>query len=398
MLQQFLTSSILGVFTLGFFLIWIKNRGFVSAGIFALSYGSAGVAFGFEATYLITERYIFLTPISDTLYMLSALLLSVGLSYRYDRKPPLLWLSLIFIITLMATQWYWFIEDNFNVRTELISYGCAGMIVLGAISIFSRIRSMLDKAIFYSVLSFPATFVFITVLTLRVQNEVLDANSFANSMFLELIQFSVAIFAISIAVLLFTSLAVNVIEELQRLSVNDPLTKVNNRSAFESQALEVVNEYHLNGMQLALIVCDIDNFKAANDLKGHLFGDKALISFVDCLKDCRREIDVIGRIGGDEFAILLPKANIEMARLMAEYARSKFEQQHAHNSAEHLKLTGSFGVAELIEGDTYRSFFERADKMLYAAKYSGRNKVMTQNLKSHSKEKVSEMLTKRYSY
>lgn len=87
---------------------------------------------------------------------------------------------------------------------------------------------------FFSVLGFPATFVFITVLTLRIQNEVLDASRFANSMFLELIQFSVAIFAISIAVLLFTSLAVNVIEELQRLSVNDPLTKVNNRSSFES--------------------------------------------------------------------------------------------------------------------------------------------------------------------
>lgn len=94
-------------------------------------------------------------------------------------------------------------------------------------------------------------------MTLRVQNEVLDATSFANSMFLELIQFSVAIFAISIAVLLFTSLAVNVIEELQRLSVNDPLTKVSNRSSFENQALEAVNEYHLNGLQLALIVCDI---------------------------------------------------------------------------------------------------------------------------------------------
>ncbi len=159
MLQQFLTSSILGVFTLGFFLIWIKNRGFVSAGIFALSYGSAGVAFGFEALYLLTERYTFLTPISDTFYMLSALLFSIGLSNRYDRKPPLLLLGLIFVITLLTTQWYWFIEDNFNVRTELISYGCAGMIVLGATSIFSRSRSLLDKAIFFSV-RFSSNFCF----------------------------------------------------------------------------------------------------------------------------------------------------------------------------------------------------------------------------------------------
>lgn len=82
-----------------------------------------------------------------------------------------------------------------------------------------------------------------------------------------------------------------------------------------------------------------------------------------------------------------------MAKLMAEYARAKFEKQHAQNGGDHLRLTASFGVAELIDGDTYRSFFERADKMLYAAKYSGRNKVITQNMNSHSKEKVSELLT-----
>ena len=393
MLQQFLTASILGVFTLGFFIIWIKNRGFVSSAIFALSYGTAGMAFAFEALYVLTERYTYLTPFSDMLYMLSALLLSVGLSNRFDRKPPMLFLGIIFFSTLLSTQWYWFVEDNFNLRTELISYGCSGMIALGAISIYGRIRSLLDKAIFYAVISFPVTLVSITILTLRIKDEVLSATSFAGSLFLELIQFSVAIFAISVAVLLFTSLAVNVIEELQRVSKKDPLTKVNNRSSFENQAIDAVQEYQKNGFQLALIVCDVDNFKTANDLNGHLFGDKALVAFVECLQDCRREIDIIGRIGGDEFTILLPKANLEMAGLMAEYARSKFEREHEVYGNGKMRLTASFGVAELQKDDTYRSFFERADKMLYEAKATGRNKVITKLTGDDHRENGSKVFS-----
>ena len=397
MLQQFLTAAILGVFTLGFLIIWIKNRGFISSAFFALSYGTAGLAFAFEALYVFTERYTYLTPFSDMLYMLSALLFSVGLSNRFDRKPPIIFLGIIFLATFTSTQWYWFIEDNFNLRTEIISYGCSGMITLGAISIYGRVRSLLDKAIFYAVLGFPLTLVSITILTLRIKDEVLSTTSFAGSMFLELIQFSVAIFAISVAVLLFTSLAVNVIEELQRVSKKDPLTKVNNRSSFENQAIDAVQEYQRNGFQLALIVCDVDNFKTANDLNGHLFGDKALIAFVECLKDCRREIDIIGRIGGDEFTILLPKANLEMAGLMAEYARSKFEREHDEYGTGNMRLTASFGVAELQKGDTYRSFFERADKMLYEAKATGRNRVITKLDGDRQQEGSSKVLSMRQS-
>lgn len=377
MLQQVLTASIFGFFTAGFFLIWLNNRIFPSAGVFALSYGFAGAAFGFEALYSLVSGYDFIMPVSDTLYMLSALFLSIGLSFRFNQKPPLLFLSLIFAATFFPTQWYWFVENDFTLRTEIISYGCAGMIALGAINIYDRINSLLDRALYYATIGFSVQFVFITVLTLRINKEALNLSNFVDSMYLELLHFSVAIFAIAVAVLLFTSLAVNVIEELQRTSDRDSLTKVHNRSSFENHAINAVEKHLMNGQQLALIVCDIDHFKKANDLNGHSYGDKILLSFVASLKECRRDIDIIGRIGGDQFTILLPKANVEMARLMAEYARTKFDQEHTLDNGKKINLTASFGVTQLVGKDTYRSFFERADKMLYKAKNSGRNKVLT---------------------
>jgi|GEM_PF-1114791 len=154
----------------------------------------------------------------------------------------------------------------------------------------------------------------------------------------------------------------------------DPLTNVFNRRTFNTFLAQEEERASRYGRQLALILADIDHFKAVNDTYGHDVGDKVLIEMARVLrKSCRRS-DLLARLGGEEFAILLPEANAEAAIICAEKARQQIEQ---HIFPQDMHLTASFGVAELRKNDQ-EGMVKRADVAMYAAKESGRNKVMVE--------------------
>ena len=376
MLQQLLTALIFIVFSFGFIFVWINNRQMQSAGIWGLSYFFASAAFALEVPLSTMDHVDFLTPMGDTLYLAGALMLAIGFSVRFERKIPWLALSLVFVPAWMGTSWYWFAVDDFTMRAEIISYACAAMTATGAISIYNYTKTVLDRLLFSVTMIFSVQFVITTIVALRINNEVLQAETFLSSMYIEIMQFSVAFFAVAIAALLFANLATKMIEELRLKSNTDSLTNLHNLRSFEALAQQLIEEGIRNGTPTALVLCDLDYFKNINDSFGHMAGDKVIRSFAKTLKRGRRQIDIVGRIGGEEFAILLPVANSKMAGLVAEFARSKCSESVVIDEAPTIPVTASFGVAELELGDTYRSLFSRADEMLYRAKEQGRNRVV----------------------
>ena len=127
------------------------------------------------------------------------------------------------------------------------------------------------------------------------------------------------------------------------------------------------------GIPVALVIADLDHFKSINDSFGHASGDRVIETFAGFLREAAAEHHVAGRIGGEEFAIILPGTNLAAARLFAEGARSAFGALPIDCLPANHRCTASFGVAELHPAEDFSDLLRRADEALYQAKGSGRD-------------------------
>lgn len=156
----------------------------------------------------------------------------------------------------------------------------------------------------------------------------------------------------------------------------DDLTGAVTRSAFRDLADHEARRSIRSGAPLSLIVFDVDRFKDVNDHYGHAFGDHVLTTIVD---RCRRQLragDIVGRIGGEEFAILLPTAPLLAAKDTAERLRQQLDGEPIRRGSDAVVVTASFGVTEVASiHESLWEALERADRALYDAKHQGRNRV-----------------------
>ena len=156
-------------------------------------------------------------------------------------------------------------------------------------------------------------------------------------------------------------------------SIHDPLTGLFNRRYFGVRLAEEYERSRRYKLPLSLIVIDADHFKRINDELGHAAGDAALVALARVLSERHRKTDVLARIGGEEFAVLLPNLGAAGARTLAEELRCRVENEEmvlpAANGRVPRRLTVSCGVAELSAGDELDfDLLRRADEMLYEAK------------------------------
>ena len=170
-------------------------------------------------------------------------------------------------------------------------------------------------------------------------------------------------------------LLMRLILDIQRLTVRDPLTDVLNRRAL-SEAIEREHLQSLRGVPYALVMLDMDRFKTLNDTLGHAAGDAALKVLVAALKPCVRDVDNLGRLGGEEFCVLLPGTDVVGAFLVAERMRANLEAIDFRWNDEPWPLSASFGAAQAEPEDlSAEDVLRRADQAMYQAKVQGRNLV-----------------------
>ncbi|HVI51413.1 MAG TPA: diguanylate cyclase [Candidatus Sulfotelmatobacter sp.] len=163
--------------------------------------------------------------------------------------------------------------------------------------------------------------------------------------------------------------------ELRRLATIDPLTGAFNRRHFLNSAAHELERALRHSRPLTVLMLDIDHFKAINDGHGHAVGDEAIQTFVRVCGMTLREHDLIGRLGGEEFAILLPETLLEGAVDVAERLRSRVAAVVIPSSCGPVRFTTSIGVCQAVLGDSVSSLLQRADQALYAAKNAGRDQV-----------------------
>jgi diguanylate cyclase (GGDEF)-like protein len=163
--------------------------------------------------------------------------------------------------------------------------------------------------------------------------------------------------------------------ELRIQATTDPLTGVYNRRRFlELGEYESAREAR-NQRGLCLLTLDIDHFKKVNDTHGHGVGDETLVRFAQACRTCLRALDTIGRIGGEEFAILMPETSLADACRVAERIRANVAACSMSAVQGPFQITVSIGAAQILEGEAFKALMERADIQLYAAKHGGRNRV-----------------------
>ncbi len=183
--------------------------------------------------------------------------------------------------------------------------------------------------------------------------------------------------AVTIFVILINILLVNHFQgRLETLATTDELTRLNNRRHFMELASREMALAQRTGHDLALLMMDADHFKLINDQYGHMTGDKVLHALAQTISSQLREYDVLGRWGGEEFAVLLPYTKLEKALTVAERVRAAVENMELPAGAGGSRITLSVGVA-LGEEDNpeLETLIAQADAALYQAKADGRNKV-----------------------
>ena len=167
------------------------------------------------------------------------------------------------------------------------------------------------------------------------------------------------------------------LQESIELASFDPLTGLNNRRFLESQLDKLIERARANCSSLTVIIVDIDHFKRVNDTFGHDTGDEVLKAFSQRLRGVIRSGDLLCRLGGEEFVIVMPGAGTVDAVGIAERLRLAIEQEDfaVGTLNRPLSLTASMGLAELGCAQDWRELYRRADQALYRAKTEGRNQV-----------------------
>lgn len=168
----------------------------------------------------------------------------------------------------------------------------------------------------------------------------------------------------------------SLVEESRLMATTDPLTCLLNRRAFIDQVLQEFRRIARYQDSFSVILLDIDHFKRINDERGHATGDTVLVAIANLISETVRGCDIVARWGGEEFVIALPCTTVEGAEELAERLRARVEQLVIFDShGEQVHVTASFGAAMQTCDDSLDHLIDRADRAMYTAKGSGRNRV-----------------------
>lgn len=297
--------------------------------------------------------------------------LSRGLAMRYggDADPKLA--AGIAVVTLAVLYHYSVVEDVLRLRIVWLNTSLALMLLLPIRAIFAKpAHDRLERVLRLSYLLSLVYALARPVLVLSLaSNESVDA--LTRSGYWVLMLLGALLFSIWLMLMLLASAMRDVVLVLREERNRDPLTQLLNRRAFFELAEQRLQDRRQGPW--ALLVCDIDHFKRVNDVWGHAAGDRVLESVAQVLLTQVRQADLVSRFGGEEFIVLLNRADLDCAQTVAQRIRTHVAG--VRFDAVPVTVTASFGLTAVDSPRDLRHAIERADVLLYQAKQSGRDRV-----------------------
>lgn len=336
--------------------------------LLSVSYSVLAVGFCFMFVRWHLHDYVALA-IGNGLFILCQVLLGEALLQRRGRTFGIAG-NLIAFTVLFGVYLYFLVTSTIEARTIAINTSLfAYMVLVVARFWVHRTDSIHDKMIFWTLVALGVMHTARTVATLFTA-DIADPSSGI----WQFLQMYILLIAMILALEILASHFVESLENLNRLRDQDALSGVLNRAGFD-RSVEVVYNLH-EASEIALILLDLDDFKTINDSFGHPVGDAVLSAFGNLLREQSRSSDLIGRIGGDEFAILATGISQQGAVSLSERIRARFSEARFDHVPAGFRISCSIGVASLPARLGYEALYRGADQALYQAKRSGRNRVV----------------------
>ena len=369
-LFQLLNPLIMLVIAAGFAVVYFYDRAAHTAARFlALCYlsvtGALLIDFFRPILPVVAASYA-----SNSLYLLAAALFTAGIARRGGRAVPLGAMALIIAVAGLASTALLFIHPDTSLRALANSLAGALIFALGLPVLRAGRASLINRILFWELAVHVTQMVLRPFFVLVLVEPGLTDAGLAGSIYAISFHFTVAVISLSVAATLFVAFGMDIVRNLHERGQIDHLSGVLNRRGFEERAAAALGRSSGD----VLIVCDIDHFKRINDRHGHAVGDRVIRAFAALIANLAGGHAIVGRIGGEEFAILLPRATTSAARLMGEAVRAQLAAPR--EDAAIPAYTASFGVAAALPEDTLSSLMARADEALYRAKRAGRDRVM----------------------
>ncbi|MBA8877959.1 GGDEF domain-containing protein [Phyllobacterium myrsinacearum] len=363
-----------GIFATAFFMIGLYDRKNVAAHFFALAYalGMLNFAIEFLIPSLADARVaVFL---AFAVLIVAMLIFTAGIAQRYAKAIPWTLFSAVLVGSIIANQLSEDMPRQSIVRMSIYQGPYAIIFALCALFVLrSSLRSGFDRALMVLFALNAAHFLSKPFLAAVLGGMGDSPQSYISTQYALLSQSASAVLSVATAILLLTILTRNILANISSVSETDVLSSLLNRRGFEGRARAALTRAQHLGNPISLIICDLDYFKQINDSHGHGTGDKVIAGFAAILRAVSDQEKVVARIGGEEFAVLLPGSISQAARQYAEDVRQAFAGFELAELAGGQSLTASFGIAESQSGEGLSSMMRRADHALYEAKKAGRN-------------------------
>lgn len=377
-----MSSQILGLF--------VPSITLILAGAFAalwLRMRDARHVLAFAGTYVLVGfgflLFHYAAAPANTLAMLTAhacysaggILMFWGLYNRVGLRAPIRLFAIIQIIVagFMAVS---VVGDDMRPWLYSANLGHGLIFALAARDLMLLgIRTSIDKVIVWllgiSSVMFLARPVLSIMVTERMTVEVYKASDYY-----ALLMVAVGVLTLALAMAIVAAVLQDQMSMVREDSENDHLTGLKMRRAFEQSAMDMIDRGARKNVPVSMIVADIDHFKQVNDIWGHQSGDRAIMAFGKLIQRMVRGHDVCGRIGGEEFCIMIWNCELDPAERLAERVREAFAAMPHDGINSDVRLTASFGVATCRPQEGFGKLFARADAALYRAKEAGRDKVL----------------------
>lgn len=362
------------LFATAFFLLWLNRRERYVA-YAAGAYTATALAFLIQDVGPVLPMELQRLP-ANFLFLMTGVLFAAAIIKRYALPVP--WRAMAATAAVATAVFLWFLIGSPNIAARILSISIgAGIIAIMVVVALWPIekRHLIDRVLFWVAAISALNLIVRPVVLLSLHGGFDDYVGFQQSIYWTTVQFSQAMVSVLAAISLMVAVALDQIAELRREVDADDLSGLLNRRGFEAQAAAALRRCLDEGAPVALIIADLDRFKSINDNHGHAVGDAIIAAFGAHVRLIGPAEMVAGRIGGEEFALLVPGAGVEAARRLAEGVRTGLAAACAGRIPASLCPTASFGIAIGAPGTGLPALMHEADQALYEAKRTGRNRV-----------------------
>ncbi|MFT3942062.1 diguanylate cyclase domain-containing protein [Rhodopseudomonas sp.] len=368
--------GIIGVFGLAFLAAWSYDRRRPYLALLAAT--CALFALGASSQILYWPRDTGLNAmVSGALYTCAVIAAVEGVLIRSSRAFGL-WIDVaIFAAFSLALYYFFYVDRSLLARIYVQNFGYGLLLCVAALRLAQlRHGRVVDRILFWTLLLFGLHFFPRTVFTVGASPPSGGPLAVADSVFWQTLQLSLAVLGAALAMAILAAAVSDLIDDLRRERDLDHLTGLLNRRGFEA---EIAAPMRRAPEGAALILCDVDHFKSINDTFGHDVGDAVLQEIGAILRRTARKGDLVGRWGGEEFAVFLPDASRSDAAECAERLRQTIANSRIPG-LDDRSVTASFGVATIREAGDWAALYKLADSRLYVAKASGRDRTVDRGM------------------